>query len=274
MSVYSGKVAIVTGGASGIGKAVSRELLSRGVRVVIADVNEAGAAAAATELGGGGQVRAARLDVCEAGAVRALVEETAAAHGRLDFIFNNAGIAILGDAADMSAEDWDRLIDVNIRGVVHGVAAAYPVMIRQGFGHIVNTASLAGLTPVPGFTGYAMTKHAVVGLSISLRAEAARYGVRVSAVCPGLVQTSIIDHAKMLGITDRAEAIAQTPLKMHSVEGCARTIADGVERNRAIITYTGAARALWAIYRLSPRLAIFAVSRAAARTPVLKRRTG
>jgi NAD(P)-dependent dehydrogenase (short-subunit alcohol dehydrogenase family) len=271
--MFAGRVAIVTGGASGIGKAVSRELSSRGVRVVVADVNESGARAAAAELGGD-TASAAGVDVCDRAAVRSLVEETAAAHGRLDFIFNNAGIAVIGDALDMAAEDWDRLVDVNVRGVVHGVEAAYPLMVRQGFGHIVNTASMAGLTPVPGFTGYALTKHAVVGLSISLRAEAVRYGVRVSAVCPGLVRTSIIDHAKMLGITDRAAAIAQTPIKMYSVEGCARTIVSGVERNRAIITYTPEARLLWSLYRLSPTLAIWLAGRAAASTPLLARRSG
>jgi len=272
VSVFSGKVAIVTGGASGIGRALSRELSSRGARVVMADVNEAGVRAAAAE--NGAAASGVGVDVCERDAVRALVEDTAAAQGRLDFIFNNAGIAIIGDAVDMAAEDWDRLIDVNIRGVVHGVEAAYPLMVRQGFGHIVNTASVAGLTPVPGFTGYALTKHAVVGLSTSLRAEAARYGVRVSAVCPGLVQTSIVDHAKMLAITDRNAALEQTPLKLHSVEGCARTIADGVERNRAIITYTGEARAMWTLYRLAPSLAIWLAGRAAARTPLLMRRAG
>lgn len=271
MSVFSHKVAIVTGAASGIGKAVARELLSRGARVIVADRNESGAAAAVAELASLGPLSAAHVDVRDFAAVRELVERTAAEHGSLDFMFNNAGIAVIGDAVDMSADDWDDLIDVNIRGVVHGVRAAYPLMVRQGDGHIVNTASVAGLTPVPGFTGYAMTKHAVVGLSTSLRAEATRYGVRVSAVCPGLVQTSIVDNARLLGIQDREKALAETPLKLHSVEACARTIAEGVERNRPIITYTRAARFMWALYRLSPRLALRFAGKAAERTPLLTR---
>jgi NADP-dependent 3-hydroxy acid dehydrogenase YdfG len=93
------------------------------------------------------------IDVRDQEKMHALVKETAATHGRLDYIFNNAGIAIFGETQELSGDDWTRLIDVNIRGVVHGVQAAYPIMIKQGFGHIVNTASLAGLAPSPGFTG-------------------------------------------------------------------------------------------------------------------------
>src|SRR5207248_6593438 len=114
-------------------------------------------------------------------------------HGRLDLMVNNAGIGIGGETRELLLAHWDRIIDVNLRGVVHGVHAAYPVMIEQGSGHIVNTASLAGLLPSPGATPYAMTKHAVVGLSLSLRGEAAAYGVRVTAVCPGVVETPILD---------------------------------------------------------------------------------
>src|SRR5438552_680116 len=165
MEPFAGKIAIVTGGASGIGRAVGAQLVRHGARVVLADINGDSARATAEAFGA---ASAATVDVTDAAAVEQLVTNTVAAHGRLDYLFNNAGIAIMGEARNMTLADWTHLIDVNLRGVVNGVVAAYPAMLRQGFGHIINTASLAGLVPTPGATGYATTKHAVVGLSTSL----------------------------------------------------------------------------------------------------------
>ena len=119
-----------------------------------------------------------------------------AEHGRLDLMFNNAGISLLGETQDLPLEQWNAIIDVNIRGVVHGVAAAYPVMIKQGSGHIVNTASMGGLMAAGLLTSYVMTKHAVVGLSLALRSEAAAYGVGVTAICPAAVNTPILDKGQ------------------------------------------------------------------------------
>ncbi len=173
---FQGKVAIVTGAASGIGEALSGALARRGATVVLADIDEAGAKGSADALAVGppGRVSAVALDVTDAEAVASLVERTAQDHGHLDFLFNNAGIGIAGPVSELTLAHWNRAIDVNLRGVVHGVVAAYPVMIRQGHGHIVNTASLAGLLPSPMLTPYGMTKHGVVGLSESLRMEARR----------------------------------------------------------------------------------------------------
>jgi NAD(P)-dependent dehydrogenase (short-subunit alcohol dehydrogenase family) len=133
------------------------------------------------------------LDVTDADAVAALVERTAQDHGHLDLLFNNAGVAVTGPVSELTLAHWNRVIDINLRGVVHGVVAAYPIMIRQGRGHIVNTSSLAGLLPSPMLTPYGMTKHGVVGLSESLRMEAAAHGVRVSVVCPGVIDTPLLD---------------------------------------------------------------------------------
>ena len=129
----------------------------------------------------------------DAVAVQALVDEVAVRHGRLDFMFNNAGIVIGGRTDEMSREHWDRVIDVNLKGVVNGVVAAYPLMVSQGHGHIVNTASTAGLAPAVLVAAYSASKHAVVGLTGALRPEAARFGVRVSVMCPGAVDTPILD---------------------------------------------------------------------------------
>jgi NADP-dependent 3-hydroxy acid dehydrogenase YdfG len=253
VSNFSQKVAVVTGAASGIGKAFSRALLARGARVVLTDIDAALLETTRSEFSGLGAVEAERLDVTDAAAVAAVVEGVAARHGRIDFMFNNAGIAIFGNARDMTLDDWNRLIDINIRGVVHGVAAAYPMMTRQGSGHIVNTASVAGLAPTPGGTGYSMTKHAVVGLSTSLRAEASRYGVRVTAVCPGFIDTPIVQNAKMINL-DREQAMKEFHFRLHSSEDLAEAVMRGIERNKPIVIFTGAARAIWGINRLSPAL--------------------
>src|SRR5262245_27437664 len=130
MDVFTNKVAIVTGGASGIGKALGAELVRRGAHVVLADLNAEGAAAAAASISSS-VATAAALDVTDAEAVRRLIEETAAARGRLDLLFNNAGIAVMGDARQMTLADWNRLVRVNVLGVIHGVAAGYPLMVRQ-----------------------------------------------------------------------------------------------------------------------------------------------
>jgi len=130
--------------------------------------------------------------VRDALAFDAIVALTIERHGRLDYLFNNAGIAIGGEIREYRLDDWRDVVDVNLMGVVHGVQASYGRMIAQGFGHIVNTASVAGLLPSPLMGSYTTTKHAVMGLSRALRAEGARYGVRVSALCPGVIRTPIL----------------------------------------------------------------------------------
>jgi len=127
-----------------------------------------------------------------------LVGQIFADQGRLDYLFNNAGIAATGDAAHYTLESWRKVVEVNVMGVVHGAQAAYPAILRQGFGHIVNIASTAGLLPTPSLVSYAASKHAVVGLSRALRAEAQSRGVRVSVVCPGVIRTPMLQGGKVL----------------------------------------------------------------------------
>lgn len=172
---FAGKHAIVTGAGSGIGAALCRALVARGAHVLCTDVDGAAAERTATALGS--QARSAQVDVTDAAAVQAAVDDVVARAGRLDLMFNNAGITWAADTELLTLEHWDSIIDVNIRGVVHGVAAAYPQMVRQGSGFIVNTASMAGLAAAGQITSYVMSKHAVVGLSLALRSEAAAHHI-------------------------------------------------------------------------------------------------
>jgi len=259
---FRGAVAIVTGSASGIGKGLVRALARHGAGVVVvADIDEAGAKETANELSAqGANAVATALDVRDADAVRVLAERTAAEHGRLDLMFNNAGIGIFGPVQEMKVEHFDRLIDVNLRGVVHGVLAAYPIMIRQGHGHIVNTASSAGLLPAPILAGYGMTKHGVVGLSMALRIEAAGHGVGVSVVCPGVIDTPLLDRpnpddlAAIPTVLDGRAMLTRVMGSAYPPGALAEDVLVGVARNRPFIVSPRHARIPWYVYRASPRL--------------------
>lgn len=199
-----------------------------------------------------------------------LVERVAAERGRLDVVFNNAGIAVGGTVDELTLDHWNRTIDVNLRGVVHGVHAAYPIMKRQGFGHIVNTASLAGLVPAPLMAPYTATKHAVVGLSLALRAEAAAHGVRVSVVCPGFTDTPLLDNANPglpqtpTGAGAR-ESARRTTGRLYSVDALAADVIRGMARNRALIVAPATGRLAWRGTRLSPSAAVRVASLAVRR---------
>lgn len=250
-----GQVCIITGGASGIGRALAQELGRRGAKVVVADVDIAGATAVAASINAmrAESASAVQLDVTDADAVAALVKHTQDTHGRLDLMVNNAGIAVTGDARDLSLAHWRRVIDVNLMGVVYGSDAAYKAMAAQGHGHIVNIASLAGLVPFPSNAPYAATKHAVVGLSQALRAEGEDLGVRVSVVCPGFVDSNIFNASEMVNVP-RAQLIANIPFAKVAVDVAAVRILEGVARNQAMIVFPFYARALWWGYRLVPGL--------------------
>lgn len=244
---FAEQTAVVTGGASGIGRALCQALHRRGATVWVTDIDSDGAAQVARALGERAQART--LDVTDAVATRALIDEVAAA-GSLDYVFNNAGYAIIGEIKETSLEDFDRIFAVNVRGVMNGIAAAYPIMIERGRGHLVNTASVAGLIPAPGLGVYAATKHAVVGLSRTLRIEAARYNVRVSAVCPGFIKTKIVESATARGV-DAMDASKAVPF-WNSAEDCAKEILRGVRRNDGVIVVARHARSLHRLDRLVP----------------------
>jgi NAD(P)-dependent dehydrogenase (short-subunit alcohol dehydrogenase family) len=250
-----GKQAIVTGAGSGIGAALCRALVSAGADVVCTDVDGAAAARTAEGPNGPGTAIAATLDVTDAAAVAAAVDAVVTRTGRLDLMFNNAGIAWGGDTELLTLDQWNSIIDVNIRGVVHGVAAAYPVMLRQGYGHIVNTASMAGLTAAGQITSYVMTKHAVVGLSLALRSEAVSRGVGVLAVCPAAVETPILDKGAIGGFVGRDYYLRGQGMKTaYDPDRLARDTCKAIERNKALLVVPKRAHASWVFARLAPGL--------------------
>ena len=248
----AGKVAIITGGAGGIGKALAEEMAARGCHLVLADINSALLEKTAGALrASGAQLDAKTVDVRDATQVQALVDGAHGELGRIDYIFNNAGVNLCAEIRDTTLEDWNLMIDVNLRGVVHGVHAAYSIMRGQRFGHIVNTASAAGLIPAAAEGAYTATKHAVVGLSSTLRIEAAGFGVKVSVVCPGLVDRPILESTKYAKLDP--EALRKIwPGKPTPPRKAARQILRGVHRNRFYIVLTPTVHALWRLHRYAP----------------------
>jgi len=259
MKAWPGSVAVVTGAGSGIGRALALAMSARGAQVVVTDIDEAAAATVAAECGP--KATAHHLDVRDATAVQALIDATFRLHGRLDYVFNNAGIGIGGEAHEISRAAWERIIDVNLRGVMHGTLAAYPLMLKQGWGHIINTASLAGLGAAPLLAPYAMTKHAVVGLTSSLRLEAAAHGVRVSALCPAAIETPLLDKRGpadlpvMDWVPDLRRYLSRLAGPPHPVAKFAEQALTAIERNQGVIVIPGRARLTWVVSRFFPGVA-------------------
>lgn len=249
---FAGKQAIVTGAGSGIGAALCRALVEAGAEVLCTDID--GGAADLTASALGANARAGRLDVTDAAAVQAAVDDVVNRTGRLDLMFNNAGIVWGGDTELLTLDQWNAIIDVNIRGVVHGVAAAYPLMVRQGHGHIVNTASMAGLTAAGQVTSYVMTKHAVVGMSLALRSEAAARGVGVLVVCPAAVETPILDKGAVGGFVGRDYFLPAQGGKPYDADRLAHDVLHAIEKNKPILVKPRIAQAQWLFARLAPRL--------------------
>ena len=253
---YAGKVAIVTGGASGIGQALCEALCHAGARVIVADIDLEQAEHVASVLSAnGGLASAVFLDVSNHELVCAVVNDLVADFGHLDYMFNNAAAtATRGELPDVGLAPWHRAIDVNLLGVLHGTLAAQSVMAEQGFGHIVNIGSIAGLIGFPTSIAYGATKAAVVNLSVSFRMEAADQGVNVSVVCPGPVHAPGPKADKLIG-----------------VERAAQLILAGVTRNRAIIVFPFSARLLWWLHRLTPAI-LFPLGRKLVRDSRRKRK--
>ncbi|MEB3981022.1 SDR family oxidoreductase [Mycobacterium sp. 663a-19] len=261
-ATVSGKIAFVTGGASGIGAALTTELFNGGAEVWIADRQIALAQELARRLDrGGARVHAIELDVRHYPSFERAVAEAVQQSGRIDYLFNNAGIGVGGEADSYTLDDWNDVFDVNLRGVAHGIQAAYPIMIRQHSGHIVNTASMAGLIASPGTVSYTATKHAVVGISKALRVEAEGHGVQVSVLCPGAIRTPILTGGKygrvgMADVNDEDILKSWERLRPMAPEKFAERALRAVLRGDAIIVVPAWWKVFWYLERLSPTLSL------------------
>lgn len=270
---------MITGAASGIGLELARRLADRGDRLTLTDIDPGGLAAAGAELtpraeGNGGSVATAVLDVRDGDSVRQIVDRLADEPGGLDVIVNNAGIGSGGPVEELEFEHWQRVFDINLTGVMHGTASAYPRMIEAGHGQIVNIASLAGLVPAPFLAPYCAAKHGVVGLSLSLAAESSGTGVFVTCVCPGFTDTPILDSdgpadLSRTSMSGRGRAMAESlPGGVYEVEKLARDIERAIDRRTVILVTPTSARLLWLSARLSPRRGVKIAGRMARRTRV------
>jgi NAD(P)-dependent dehydrogenase (short-subunit alcohol dehydrogenase family) len=200
MKQFSGKVAVVTGGASGLGRAMADRFAREGMKIALADINAADLERAAGEMRtAGAEVIGVRTDVSKAEDVEALAARTLQAYGAVHLVANNAGVAPLGVVWENSVADWQWTLGVNLWGVIHGVRVFTPLLLAQpDGGHIVNTASVSGLICAPGLGMYNVSKHAVVALSESLHHDLARAGAKVkcSVLCPAYVPTGIADSER------------------------------------------------------------------------------
>ena len=258
----SGKIAFMTGGASGIGAALATELVDKGAEVWIADRQVGAAGELAQRLNsGGGKAHVIELDVRSYPSFERAVAEAVQQSGRIDYLFNNAGIGVGGEVESYTLDDWNDVFDVNLRGVVHGIQAVYPIMMRQHSGHIVNTASMAGLVTTVGQASYTATKHAVVALSKALRVEAERHRVQVSVLCPGAIRTPILtggQYGRILvaGLSDEELLKFWEQLRPMAPEVFAERALRAVLRGDAIIVVPAWWKAWWYLERLSPALSM------------------
>jgi NAD(P)-dependent dehydrogenase (short-subunit alcohol dehydrogenase family) len=263
-SGISGKVAVVTGAGSGIGRSTALLFAREGARLHLADVDAAAVESVRDEIErGGGTATAHTVDCADPAAVEAFAERVFAADGRVDVLHNNAGIGHAGDLEATTIDDWQRVIGVNLLGVAYGVQAFAPRILAQGTpASIVNTASAAGLLGLPRMAPYCASKFGVVGMSEALDAELASRGVRVSAVCPGIIDTPITRTSILRGSMgdERGEIVDLYRRRGASADDVARTVLAAVERHRPVHTVPKAqVGPIWLLKRISPRLTGFLV---------------
>ena len=245
-------LALVTGAGSGIGRATALALAGRGARVLCVDVDDRAATQTAADCGG----EAHAVDVSDAGALAELARRVEGAHGPLDVLVNNAGVGMSGRFLDTTLEDWEWILGVNLRGVIHGCSAFGPGMVGRGRGHVVNVSSALGYIARASEPAYVTTKAAVLALSRCLRADWARRNVGVSAVCPGVIATPIIEHARFSGAQARADNVERLrdtfARRGHPPDAVGRAVIRAVRHDRAVVPVGAEAWAAWLGRRVMP----------------------
>jgi NADP-dependent 3-hydroxy acid dehydrogenase YdfG len=247
------KVAVVTGAGSGIGRATALAFARHGALVAACDVDQPRLDALAADLGDRALV-VRRVDVADRAAMRAFADLVHAEVPAADVVVNNAGVAVGGKFLDTSLDDWDWLLGINLRGVVHGCHFFAPAMVARRAGQLINISSILGIYPAANVTAYVASKFAVLGLSQSLRAELGPHGVGVTAICPGMIATAIVADGRMAGeLGGRKARITETFKKGASPDRVADAILDAVRTNPAVRTVGKDAWALHQLTKLAPR---------------------
>ncbi len=255
------QVVVLTGAASGIGRATGLACAKRGVALALCDVDEERLEQTAGDARKLGATRVLRqvADVGSADAVRLFAERVTSELGPADLLVNNAGVAVFGGFLHTSLEDWRWITETNYWGVVHGCHYFLPPMVKRGRGgHVVNVASAAGFIASEALAAYSTTKYAVVGLSEALRDELARHEIGVSVICPGFVNTPIVESMRVRGVEApdalREKVVSWYRKRNYDPERVAESIIDAVRDNRAIVPVAPEAHLLHALKRLMPNL--------------------
>jgi NAD(P)-dependent dehydrogenase (short-subunit alcohol dehydrogenase family) len=255
----AGKIAVVTGGGSGIGRSTAILLARQGAKVHLADINGQAAEAVVREIdAAGGRALGHVLDVSNPDAVEAFAAAIFEADGGVDILHNNAGIGHGGNIESTTVEDWQRVIGINLLGVAYGVQAFVPRMLKQGRpASVVNTASMAGLFPAPKLAPYCTSKYGVVGMTEALNAELSKRGIHFSAICPGIIDTQIVKTGIMRGETaENQDKVTRFYEKRGvSPDEVAEAVLVAIAKHRLIVPVPRRqVTALYLLHRLSPRL--------------------
>ena len=255
----SGKTALVTGAASGIGRETALAFARRGADLAICDVNEEALEQVAHEIEAlGVKVIRATVDVAERGQVEGFAATVHAEVEAVDILMNNAGVGLGGGFLHTSLEDWDWILGVNLNGVIYGCHYFLPPMVERRSGHVVNVSSAAGIVATETLAAYSTTKFAVFGLSEALRDELAQYDIKVTTVCPGLINTPITKNSRMVGPYDNAqirdEVVQAYEKRNYGPERVAANILTAIKRDRAVAPVSPEAWAMYYAKRLAPGL--------------------
>lgn len=250
----SGKVVVITGAGSGIGRATAVAFAAEGARIAACDVDQPRLESLATELGEH-TLLVRQVDVSDRAQMAAFADAVHAEVPAADIVVNNAGVACGGSFLQTSLDDWDWLLGINVRGVVHGCHFFIPKMVERGTGgQVINLSSILGIYPAPSVSAYVASKFAVLGFSQSLRTELVAHDIGVTAVCPGLINTAIVEDGRMTGrVLERKAKVSAVFRKGSSPELVARAIVDAAHHNPAIKLVGRDAWAIWALTRVASK---------------------